>query len=518
MQKWYYTKNEEFVNHSINKTFHEIVTMSEESFRSWVIELRHEIINFWEKGNPPRLGFTENQMRSQCKALLQRNTDNLLCYDELTKTHDIIKSASTVGNFVNQFFPTMYKTKIVTSSMKSAKSIYDYFVDPNLYESQYKKCLRHFRKDGFYNYSHIVRLGEAPLYPNVMTGTQWIDRFEESRDQNCEYDYWICPVKVDKNLSKQYTGNNKKKLNKVQSFVLTKEELNRVPKSSLQIVSAMSEADKKKYNGYHIRFYKKNTKIFPLGFKSIRMSYGQYAVNFPALIAKHIYEKYSYKDKNIVWDFSAGWGGRLLGALSTKKQIHYIGNDPNPDHITSDGQTKYDKVAEFFYLNSDSKKNTYEIFSLPAETMKDVEAFKRHKGVIDIIFTSPPYFCKEIYSNDRYQSCNMYPEYNLWKTSFLMPTLNTAMEWLSPDGVIIINIADVKIGKVEIPLERDLIDIMKKAGFALVEELKLAMQLMQGSNRVQSDDESKSTFKHVCQVKNKLYKYEPILVFKRNVN
>ena len=67
------------------------------------------------------------------------------------------------------------------------------------------------------------------------------------------------------------------------------------------------------------------------------MSCGQPAVNFPALTAKMLYEKYTEhipSDKKVtVYDPSSGWGGIILGAMSSNKKIHYVGTDPNTDNI-----------------------------------------------------------------------------------------------------------------------------------------------------------------------------------------
>ncbi|MCC6932243.1 MAG: hypothetical protein IT292_03195 [Deltaproteobacteria bacterium] len=54
--------------------------------------------------------------------------------------------------------------------------------------------------------------------------------------------------------------------------------------------------------------------------------------------------------KAIIWDPSAGWGGRILGAMGIHKQfnVHYIGTDPNTDHSTEGGRTKYHELADFY--------------------------------------------------------------------------------------------------------------------------------------------------------------------------
>ena len=76
------------------------------------------------------------------------------------------------------------------------------------------------------------------------------------------------------------------------------------------------------------------------------------------LTAKYLYEKYTehFKEQEQIriWDPSAGWGGRILGAMSVAddRNIHYIGTDPNTGFtvILQDGSksTKYAELAKVF--------------------------------------------------------------------------------------------------------------------------------------------------------------------------
>ena len=51
------------------------------------------------------------------------------------------------------------------------------------------------------------------------------------------------------------------------------------------------------------------------------------------------------------------------------------------------------------------------------------------KGKLDMVFTSPPYFDREQYSEDDEQSFKSYPMYSDWRDNFLKrPTLTNAYE------------------------------------------------------------------------------------------
>ena len=77
-----------------------------------------------------------------------------------------------------------------------------------------------------------------------------------------------------------------------------------------------------------------------------RLGLGQPAVNFPPLTAKFLYEHFTEHikdDKITVYDPSSGWGGRILGAMASKKRIHYIGTDPTTDNYIDEIDIKVNK-------------------------------------------------------------------------------------------------------------------------------------------------------------------------------
>ena len=250
-----------------------------------------------------------------------------------------------------------------------------------------------------------------------------------------------------------------------------------------------------------------------------RLSCGQPAVNFPALTAKYLYETYtSHVDEPItIYDSSSGWGGRIIGAMSMRKKAHYVGTDPNPD--TSG---RYQAVADFYnnncvdnesetfqkFFEVEKKSNTYDVFTDGSELIGNNPKFQSYKGTFDIVFTSPPYFNREQYSQDENQSFKAYSEYEDWRDNFLRPTLTTAYTYLKNDRYILWNIADIKIGdSLYYPLEQDSIDIISELGGEYKGKLKMLMTRMVGL------DPSKSGIKNAVIHNKKAYKFEPIFVF-----
>ena len=75
-------------------------------------------------------------------------------------------------------------------------------------------------------------------------------------------------------------------------------------------------------------------------------------VNFPIhQLTKWIYENYTNHidtDEPLhIYDSSSGWGGRIIGAMSSRKKVHYVGTDPNPDNFLDElGISRYEYVDQ----------------------------------------------------------------------------------------------------------------------------------------------------------------------------
>ena len=58
---WFYERNDELLNSPVNKTFEELLWMTDDEFRQWVIDMRKEVVRLWDdEGIPPRVGFTKD--------------------------------------------------------------------------------------------------------------------------------------------------------------------------------------------------------------------------------------------------------------------------------------------------------------------------------------------------------------------------------------------------------------------------------------------------------------------------
>ena len=298
MSKHFYERNSYLLDHPINVTFETLLWMSKEEFREWCIELRKIIVYCWDElGIPPRVGYNEEDIIDQFKKLQSIETHEFLVADKLTGNKDTIRNTRVEGNVVNQWMPSMMKTGInYTAYSNKARSIYDYFAKDELLDTFVTYASRHFKRDSFYHYSNPVKINDNEVYeslPVTDNGLDWILQFEDKFRKRNEYDYWICC----KGIDKKYSGYNSD-ISKMQFLTLSDNNLDElnliIPKKCL------TNIDYKDTDNYQIRAFPLGQKIFPLGLKAFRVSFSQYATNYPPMTAKWVYETFCPKNKKSI--------------------------------------------------------------------------------------------------------------------------------------------------------------------------------------------------------------------------
>jgi len=90
------------------------------------------------------------------------------------------------------------------------------------------------------------------------------------------------------------------------------------------------------------------------------------------------------------------------------------------------------------------------------------------------VFTSPPYFNRELYSQGRMQSWR-HGAFDQWVAGFLSSLVQKAHQALNVGGHLVLNVADVRDGKNTVPLEARTTSVALEAGFVLAERLKLPL-------------------------------------------
>jgi tRNA1(Val) A37 N6-methylase TrmN6 len=147
--------------------------------------------------------------------------------------------------------------------------------------------------------------------------------------------------------------------------------------------------------------------------------------NFPPNVAKALYNKFNAKK---VLDPCAGYGGRMLGFWASDAE-EYTGIDPNT-------KIPYNELQSIL-SNVSNKKKTVKIYTECAENMNEYLG----RNSYDFIFTSPPYFDVEIYSEEKTQSYH-YGNHEDWLKKFLFPMIENSIELLEPNGYFLINIKE----------------------------------------------------------------------------
>jgi len=158
------------------------------------------------------------------------------------------------------------------------------------------------------------------------------------------------------------------------------------------------------YNDEHL--LKAQYQVFQLYYGTVNQ--------FRPLVAKWVYAR--LKPKVGILDFSMGWGGRLMAAMSMG--IPYIGCDANTKL-----QPAYEQMIQTLEPTADAT-----LFFQPAETMN----FQRHR--YDLVFTSPPYFMVE-----QYEKMPAYASKQDFLERFFLPVVHKAWTHLLPGGHLALN-------------------------------------------------------------------------------
>ena len=168
---------------------------------------------------------------------------------------------------------------------------------------------------------------------------------------------------------------------------------------------------------------------------------------FKPAVAKFLYNKY-VPEGGSVWDYSAGWGARLLGAMSLG--LEYYGTDP---HTYKD----LNSMLKFFGGKG-------KIFNKCSEDNLLLDLVP----TVDFVMSSPPYFNLEIYCDELSQSYNQYQNYNDWLENYWKATVYNSINLLKENGKFCF-IAVEKVGKMD--LYQDMLKICIDLDLVIDEEL-----------------------------------------------
>mgnify|MGYP003369660613 CR=1 FL=1 len=131
---------------------------------------------------------------------------------------------------------------------------------------------------------------------------------------------------------------------------------------------------------------------------------------------------------------NCGFGGRMLGALSSKNNYKYIGTDP-----CTETMYHLHQLGEYIEMVT-GREDSYELHCCGSED------FRGKPNSIDFAFSSPPYFNLEVYSDEPTQCYNKFPKLEEWLEGYVRQTIKNIYNMLKPGCFYAVNIADFKVG------------------------------------------------------------------------
>lgn len=182
------------------------------------------------------------------------------------------------------------------------------------------------------------------------------------------------------------------------------------------------EYKRKKIIQLSMKLYRKRPKVMgtPVAYRhSIKMVVGTINQFKPQVAVCQVYKR--FKPKRIL-DTSAGWGDRLIGAMS--QDIDYIGIEQN-ENLT----TPYKRMITDFKNKSSSK--VMMIF----KKSQDVDYSKLPP--YDLVFTSPPYFDLE-----KYEGMEIFESKEKFLQEYFKPTIKKSYEYLEIGGHLALNMPE----------------------------------------------------------------------------
>ena len=189
--------------------------------------------------------------------------------------------------------------------------------------------------------------------------------------------------------------------------------------------------------------------------------------NFKPMNARAVWEYICPVFRGNVLDFSSGYGGRMLGAMTSNLRYNYTGIDPNTRTFQG-----LEALGEL--LNEENIGSGYSMNCMPSEE------FDPEPGFYDAAFSSPPYFNLETYTDEPSQCMNRYTTLDKWFDGYVAPTLEMVHRALADDGIYAVNIADYKNGKEQFQIVDRWKELSEQVGFKYQETIDMILNVRPG--------------------------------------
>ena len=199
--------------------------------------------------------------------------------------------------------------------------------------------------------------------------------------------------------------------------------------------------------------------------RALELVTGENIQNFKCMNARTLVEFLCPALWGNVYDYSAGYGGRLLGIATARMRYKYVGVDPNTE-----------TVGYLNYLND----LIYEAVGNRGIIVQSVSE-EYEPDNVDFAFSSPPYFNLEKYCDEPTQCMNRYKTLDEWFEGYAAPTMQNIYSGLNDDGVFATNIADYKsYGNKEYKVVDRWIETAEKLGFKHQRTIRMILNTRPG--------------------------------------
>ena len=205
----YYYEKSGILDSKVNITYHELFCKSDAELAKWIGEVRQFIVEDWdERGTPPMIGQNIDAIIKSFKKLREYDIHGFIEKAD-DGQRNVIKNFNKFANGVNQFFPTMLKTRIGGDMSHDLNSIYDRIKEDVNKPLFYKAMHRGLRRDSLYTFSKSISLdrkendkGGLP-YWNDESALDWLKYYHDNKLKFKNHRLWIAKSHQEKYL-KQY--------------------------------------------------------------------------------------------------------------------------------------------------------------------------------------------------------------------------------------------------------------------------------------------------------------------------
>jgi 16S rRNA G966 N2-methylase RsmD len=175
--------------------------------------------------------------------------------------------------------------------------------------------------------------------------------------------------------------------------------------------------------------------------------------NYPPATAKAIYDKF-LPNGGIVLDPCGGYGGRMLAALCSSQVNYHVSLEPatNTYRDTRMMLSILQKTVPQLNIRKAKLLNTTAEDYCPAEK----------EGFFDLVFTSPPYFNQEIYSDEPDQvssTCKTLADYKVW----IEKVSRNWIRMMKPGALLLLQVSDpVVLGLQRMPIVKQWTSVLNE--------------------------------------------------------